>query len=1177
LAYQRFGFFVFVTFCLLLISAKFLFLGAIGIGAKSLLFFNHKSTLSYDYIGWKSGEIVFYNSLIQKKGEYAIETPQIRVDLSLKHLIFHHPRITIDRVLLTSGSSSEWTIELKEGELSIPGMDSLAISFERNWEHQIGRLKISSKESSCEMEAISEGLLTRIQMTCCQMDVAWISQLLDHCRGDFSSWLESCKGMRGKVDGSAHLAWDGSLFHKGSAHFLLQDGGYLDYLDHFQGVVDWEGPFSLQMLQTGFLKIQAEKGSLKWRDSSIQKMEGEFCLIGGIGAKWSFQAHDEGINLEGKAILSQEKERWFESTIGWTGGNIQFHGDELGDDYLIHAEGDEIGSLSLFENLELFCGKIKGNFASKTNVLELHCTDASFQKEGRVLLQEGDLLLSGTLGGGQWVVETIQGASPAIAFEGSGWIDSHFMFACEMKSMEIGDGLLFQFYDLPFSPLKEGRFILQKDGFHAYGSLFSPHCSMRILQDLSMIDPTWNTSILASIDATENRVEFDVSLEGALISWARLSGSLEGNRLFFDPEKSHLIGKSLTLKKEENRLICDTSISKIGFDALKAPSWLQQIIGETTPCYMMFSFETCLCDLSFIAGDVSLQGTLHWGDSGWSFMNGQGRWGNLFESTFQGKGNKWDTFEVEIEKAHLKFQEPLSKMEVSTDCSGLLSGSFQSKIDLDLDLFLSDLHINQLSFESREELHLHYGINEGVLLYGIDFVTENSPFYCKMDLLKIDPSFSSISLSDLYLHIQYDEQWPHLFPSNHGWIDFSGDLRLFPHLQAIEGDLKKASIPCFEESIQITDGTFALNRLGGDISFSYLHHDEKIPMTIGFNTNPMRGTLIIRDEVQQLFVNWNYQDRFFIEKIQGGLKGFDAAFYPEKEGQTLVGRFSFDCRAIEKFVPPPVQELFHDLEMGEGYTFKGSVGFSSADVSDWFFSGILSGKDFELFGFQFRTLFSKIAVTPTRCEISELHIQDLAGEIKIEKILANEDPNSLWMLDLPLLQISELRPAFLRKPGEILKKDSPLVVRSMEIRDLKGELENTSTYTAKGELTFINSYRREHTVFDLPSDFLSRIFGLDLELLIPVRGKLSYELKDRLFQVTEMVDAYSAAERSLFFLVPSIPLQGVDLDGNIRGVIQMKHFVLFPFTESFWITIKGDLENPKFQLQRKNFHEKIDS
>jgi hypothetical protein len=73
-----------------------------------------------------------------------------------------------------------------------------------------------------------------------------------------------------------------------------------------------------------------------------------------------------------------------------------------------------------------------------------------------------------------------------------------------------------------------------------------------------------------------------------------------------------------------------------------------------------------------------------------------------------------------------------------------------------------------------------------------------------------------------------------------------------------------------------------------------------------------------------------------------------------------------------------------------------------------------------------------------------------------------------------------------------------------------------------------------------------------------------------------MIDTYSAAERSLFFLVPTIPLQGVDLDGNIRGVIQMKHFVLFPFTESFWITIKGNLDSPQFQLQRKNFHEKAD-
>ncbi|HEY4255027.1 MAG TPA: hypothetical protein VGM34_01605, partial [Chlamydiales bacterium] len=147
---------------------------------------------------------------------------------------------------------------------------------------------------------------------------------------------------------------------------------------------------------------------------------------------------------------------------------------------------------------------------------------------------------------------------------------------------------------------------------------------------------------------------------------------------------------------------------------------------------------------------------------------------------------------------------------------------------------------------------------------------------------------------------------------------------------------------------------------------------------------------------------------------------------------------------------------------------------------------------------------------------------------------------------------------------------TPLVVRELTVQNLKGLLDELSTYTATGHVSFINSFKREKTVFDLPSDVLGRIIGLDLELLIPVTGEFSFQLKEGAFQLHSLKDAYSEANRSEFFLVAPSDLPHMDLDGNLNIQIQMKQFVLFKFTEAFVISLKGTLKHPNFSLQKKN-------
>jgi hypothetical protein len=119
-------------------------------------------------------------------------------------------------------------------------------------------------------------------------------------------------------------------------------------------------------------------------------------------------------------------------------------------------------------------------------------------------------------------------------------------------------------------------------------------------------------------------------------------------------------------------------------------------------------------------------------------------------------------------------------------------------------------------------------------------------------------------------------------------------------------------------------------------------------------------------------------------------------------------------------------------------------------------------------------------------------------------------------------------------------------------------------------MSFVNSFKREHTVFDLPADFFGRIFGLDVELMIPVRGRLKLELKEGRFWLSDLEDAYSEGKRSKFFLVKEGLSPSIDLNGNLHIFVTMKQYVLFKFTENFLLTIDGSIESPSYHLQKKS-------
>jgi len=251
--------------------------------------------------------------------------------------------------------------------------------------------------------------------------------------------------------------------------------------------------------------------------------------------------------------------------------------------------------------------------------------------------------------------------------------------------------------------------------------------------------------------------------------------------------------------------------------------------------------------------------------------------------------------------------------------------------------------------------------------------------------------------------------------------------------------------------------------------------------------------------------------------------------------------------------------------MGDGYEFRGKILSSNNDFQ---FKGTFTGKDIELGGFVYQTLMSDILIGSKSVGISDLKVSDKSGIFKINKLDIFKEKDK-WSFAIPEFKIIEFRPSLLQKIGKPKDEIKPLVFREIALMDINGELEDKKTYKGHGYLSFINSFKRDHSVFDVPADFFGRIFGLDLELLIPVKGKADLELKDGKIYFSNLENAFSEGNRSKFFLASKVFPHTLDLNGELDIHIQMKHYLLFTFTESFILSIEGNLSDPKFGLKKK--------
>ena len=316
-------------------------------------------------------------------------------------------------------------------------------------------------------------------------------------------------------------------------------------------------------------------------------------------------------------------------------------------------------------------------------------------------------------------------------------------------------------------------------------------------------------------------------------------------------------------------------------------------------------------------------------------------------------------------------------------------------------------------------------------------------------------------------------------------------------------------------------------------------------------------------------ISCNKQEGVFIQKVKGKLCGLDISLHhnPKElfsDHIGLKGQVKVDVPTFSRLLPPPLSEKLDRFGVGAGYELSGDFSIAKKGRQQSYFSGYLKGKEFELLGSELETLLSKVVVHPHYIEFSDLSLSDEAGIFTARHIRFDKQPNGKWHFSIPHLGIQDFRPSRLKQIGAYRGRIKPLTIRSLSGYHLRGIASEPQTWQGQGSLYFINTFKRHYHLLDIPFEIIGRL-GLDMGLLIPVRGQLSYRIGDGKLAFTELVNSYSDGKLSQFFLSPT-RLSYIDFEGNLNFHVRMKQYVLLKFTEPFTLSITGTVKAPRYQL-----------
>ncbi len=715
----------------------------------------------------------------------------------------------------------------------------------------------------------------------------------------------------------------------------------------------------------------------------------------------------------------------------------------------------------------------------------------------------------------------------------------------------------------------------------------------------------------------ENRWQFDVRSKREMWDVLRIVGERKGDRIEIDSVLSHFFGRSLHVKD----CVWDAQgLESLQFQTGLSLSLLQSLIGKTTLLqgdvevqsrylrgkplslnlksdgalpFEMNLENSCLAirsDLLQAAGILMADG------NGVQIKQGQASYAGM-NIAFEGLISSQLQAEFTIESLQGDVNEfNRSYRLLSENLNGVVEGKGFVSLSLtearaDLDLIMPHLEGAGFTFENSGPIHLFLSSQGGIEFTGLDcrLVKDNVEVLAKASLSQIDMERRHWLMQKAFIHMSSSMlQNESLQPlakllcihnqqsmgiasdpsSNQSSIDLTADIDCSFDLSEIRCNAQELFIPVGGQIRHLMDLQLLYTPESIAVNCIVFHQNQQAKIALNLDMEDGFNGRLVCDELTgetPLIVDWAVIDGdVSIHAIEGVFAGVEAAFhaYEQEPSSRLIGTARINFERLAAWLPPQTAHAVALLGMGKGYELMGHLTLNRKTTA---FDGILSGKQLEFCDYELRTLLSQIALDAQGMRLSNLKLSDSAGVLKIDQlhISANGD------ISVPKLLIEDLRPSLLHRPQETPGELSPLIIRRLSIADFQGQIYDASTFTAKGDLSFLNSFKRTETVFDLPSNVIGRIIGLDLDLLIPVKGNLSFALKDGRIALTELKDSFSEGERSQFFLVFVEDSPKIDLEGNIQILIRMEQFVLFKFTDAFLISVDGTIKDPRYRLKKK--------
>lgn len=534
----------------------------------------------------------------------------------------------------------------------------------------------------------------------------------------------------------------------------------------------------------------------------------------------------------------------------------------------------------------------------------------------------------------------------------------------------------------------------------------------------------------------------------------------------------------------------------------------------------------------------------------------------------------------------------------------LINGLKDWNLDAHLQLIGKDFSKGRLRVESAKPLHIHFSREEGFEIGGalFHFFHPRSNQHwakCEFDTFRYNLSsktwsgtqFKLVLPPEMLHHLGVTKALPYvsagegyltLFDQPFKWdnqMELTFDFNLGEKAE-VHGRLKEGYYWIGDKAWYLNDFRYYLTGGELELKMNTLLDDHPFDLHAEVSFLPHLKTRILVQETLiedqatahplTIVSNWNDNEGFFIQSIEGSVSGLDFSFHHNPRGSfldqmVLTGQLKIDMPTLSKCLPESMQETIQEFEIGKGYELSGDWIISKEKLLDSHFTGYLKGKRFQLMGSEMETLLSEISIHTDHIELTRLNLSDVSGIFSIDDIRITKVEDQKWKVSIPRIVAQDFRPSLLKKTGRYQGQIKPLHIRDMSFHNIRGTLGDAKSFTGKGSLNFTNTFKSDYNILDIPFEILGRL-GLDMGLLVPIRGRLDYVMADGKIFLTQLTDSYSEGKRSKFYLSPSEP-SFIDLEGNLSINIKMKQYVLLKITEPFTLSIAGTFEDIRYSLK----------